>query len=60
MTGPHGRRADWDRRVLRNGSWTNKPALFRSAFRGIIANSLVHSDTISFRVARTLLSYAAP
>jgi formylglycine-generating enzyme required for sulfatase activity len=48
---------DCDRRVLRNGSWTNKPALLRSAFRGTIANSSVRSDTISFRVARTLLSY---
>jgi len=49
-------KGDCDRRVLRNGSWTNKPALLRSAFRGTIANSSVRSDTIGFRVARTLLS----
>ena len=49
-------KGDCDRRVLRNGSWTNKPALLRSAFRGTIANNSVRSDTIGFRVARTLLS----
>jgi formylglycine-generating enzyme required for sulfatase activity len=49
-------KGDCDRRALRNGSWTNKPALLRSAFRGTIANNSVRSDTIGFRVARTLLN----
>ena len=49
-------KGDCDRRALRNGSWTNKPALLRSAFRGTISNNSVRSDTIGFRVARTLLS----
>jgi formylglycine-generating enzyme required for sulfatase activity len=49
-------KGDCDHRTLRNGSWTNKPALLRSAFRGTIANNSVRSDTIGFRVARTLLS----
>jgi formylglycine-generating enzyme required for sulfatase activity len=45
-----------DRRVLRNGSWVNMASLQRAAFRGTIGNNDIHSDTIGFRVARTLLA----
>jgi formylglycine-generating enzyme required for sulfatase activity len=49
-------KGDCGRRVLRNGSWVNMSALLRSAFRGTIGNNDIHSDTIGFRVARTLLA----
>jgi formylglycine-generating enzyme required for sulfatase activity len=45
-----------NQRVLRNGSWVNKSALLRSAFRGTITTNGVRSDTIGFRVARALLT----
>jgi formylglycine-generating enzyme required for sulfatase activity len=47
-------RGNCNQRVLRNGSWINKSALLRSAFRGTISTNEVHSATIGFRVARTL------
>jgi formylglycine-generating enzyme required for sulfatase activity len=47
-------RGNCKQRVLRNGSWINKSALLRSAFRGTISTNEVHSATIGFRVARTL------
>jgi formylglycine-generating enzyme required for sulfatase activity len=49
-------KGDCARRVLRNGSWVNMSALLRSAFRGTIGNNDLRSDTIGFRVARTLLA----
>jgi formylglycine-generating enzyme required for sulfatase activity len=47
-------RGNCNQRVLRNGSWVNKSALLRSAFRGTISTNEVRSGTIGFRVARTL------
>jgi formylglycine-generating enzyme required for sulfatase activity len=47
---------DCNRRVLRNGSWVNRAAILRSAFRGNIGSTDLHSDTIGFRVARSILA----
>jgi formylglycine-generating enzyme required for sulfatase activity len=43
-----------NRRVLRNGSWVNMAAILRSAFRGNIGSNELRSDTIGFRVARSI------
>ena len=45
---------DCSRRVLRGGSWDNKPGVLRSAIRSRYGSGFRNVSSIGFRVARTL------